>query len=188
MEIKAQLQKPYTESQKTNFIVEYNHNQGFLIEENETALIAKGYTDEESLRQAKQDKYNEANTGARAYLESGEAIFELEEGKHIEATDGNIGKLGAYALSFITGQTLSQDVVFWNTKEDETIALTQEQLAQVLTGLGQVQAEVWNVKFPAYKEQIEACETVQEVKSIVIDYTQTLNKEQTTEKKTSEVI
>lgn len=128
----------------------------------------------EKLQQAKQAKYTEANTGARAYLESGEALFELEADKHIEATDGNIGKLSAYALSFITGTLQSEDVIYWNTKEDETIALTQEQLSTVLQGIGQVQAEVWNIKFPAYLARLEAAQTVEDVDAIVIDYSQPL--------------
>lgn len=47
MEIKATLQKPYTEEERENFIVEYNHNQGFVIEEREDELQALGYTEEE---------------------------------------------------------------------------------------------------------------------------------------------
>lgn len=192
----------------------------------------------ELLLEAKAAKYKEANDGARAYLESGEALYELvlpspmgegargagedlpvgentdeentasdEEltdesgatldgdslagqsdgslagqpspqpspggegaGWHIEATDGNIGKLSAYALGVITGQLGAGDVVYWNTKEDETIALTQEQLGSALAGLGAVQAEVWNVKFPAYLEMIEACTSADEVRGIVVDY------------------
>ena len=125
---------------------------------------------EELLLDAKAAKYKEANEGARAYLESGEALYELEAGKNIEATDGNIGKLSAYALGFITGQLGAGDVVYWNTKEDETIALTQEQLGSALAGLGAVQAEVWNVKFPAYLARIEACTSADEVREIVVDY------------------
>lgn len=34
------LQKPYTDKQKANFIVKYNHNQGLLIEETDVAIYA----------------------------------------------------------------------------------------------------------------------------------------------------
>ena len=178
------LEKPYTDKQRADFVVKYNHNQGLIIEETDTALYALE-PDEimqegvpvknpdyaaEQLAQARAAKYKEANEGARAYLESGEALYELEPGKNIEATDGNIGKLSAYALGFITGQLGAGDVVYWNTKEDETIALTQEQLGNALAGLGAVQAEVWNVKFPAYLARIEACTTADEVRGIVVDY------------------
>ena len=47
MEIKATLQKPYTEAQKMNFVVNYNHRLGYKIEETETELQALGYTEEE---------------------------------------------------------------------------------------------------------------------------------------------
>ena len=55
MEIKAQLKKPYTENQRIDFIVQYNHNLGYEIEETETHLNAIGYTEEE-LRQQERDR------------------------------------------------------------------------------------------------------------------------------------
>lgn len=167
MEIKSELKKPYTEVQKRDFIMENNRKKGYEIRETDKALQALYYTDEEQLNIAKTNKYNEINNGARIYLESGEALFKIEEGKHIEATDGNIAKLSAYALSFMTGV---QSEVYWNTKEDETIALNQEQLTQALMGLGEVQATVWNVKFPYYLKQLENATTVEEVKAITVDY------------------
>ena len=47
MEIKATLKKPYTEAQKINFVVAYNHQLGYTINETETELQALGYTQEE---------------------------------------------------------------------------------------------------------------------------------------------
>ena len=47
MEIKAILQKPYTENEKIDFIVKYNHNLGYKITETKTELQAHGYTQEE---------------------------------------------------------------------------------------------------------------------------------------------
>ena len=47
MEIKAQLEKPYTDSQRMDFTVTYNHNQGYEIRETEISLQAWGYTQEE---------------------------------------------------------------------------------------------------------------------------------------------
>ena len=146
--------------------------EGLKILETERPIVNFEFADtpeytEEQLNIAKTDKYNEINNGARIYLESGEALFEIEEGKHIEATDGNIAKLSAYALSFMTGV---QSEVYWNTKEDETIALTQEQLTQALIGLGEVQATVWNVKFPYYLKLLENATTVEEINAINVDY------------------
>ena len=47
MEIKATLNKPYTNKQRMDFIVEQNHKNGYEIKETETALEAWGYTEEE---------------------------------------------------------------------------------------------------------------------------------------------
>ena len=54
MEIKATLKKPYTENERIDFIVEYSHNQGYVIEETETELQALGYTEEEIAEQGKE--------------------------------------------------------------------------------------------------------------------------------------
>ena len=54
MEIKATLQKPYTEEERMDFIVNYNHNQGYLIDENEEYLQALGYSEEELEQQERE--------------------------------------------------------------------------------------------------------------------------------------
>ena len=54
MEIKATLQKPYTENERMDFIVQYNHGMGYVIEETETELQALGYTEEEIALQEKE--------------------------------------------------------------------------------------------------------------------------------------
>lgn len=51
MEIKATLNKPYTDKQKTDFIVVQNHTNGYEIKETETALEAWGYTADEIKKQ-----------------------------------------------------------------------------------------------------------------------------------------
>lgn len=47
MEIKATLQKPFEEKERMDFIVEYNHNQGYEIRETEEEIQAWGYTEDE---------------------------------------------------------------------------------------------------------------------------------------------
>jgi ribulose bisphosphate carboxylase small subunit len=53
MEIKATLNKPYTDSGKMDFIITQNHQNGYEIRETETALEAWGYTEEEKQEQEK---------------------------------------------------------------------------------------------------------------------------------------
>ena len=47
MEIKATLQKPYTDKQRMDFIVEQNHKLGYTIEEQADKIVALGKTQEE---------------------------------------------------------------------------------------------------------------------------------------------
>ena len=54
MEIKAILQKPYTENERMDFIVKYNHSMGYEINETATELQALGYTEEEIALQEKE--------------------------------------------------------------------------------------------------------------------------------------
>ena len=54
MEIKAILQKPCTEVQRMDFVVNYNHNQGYEIKETEGELQALGYTEDEIAQQEKE--------------------------------------------------------------------------------------------------------------------------------------
>lgn len=54
MEIKATLNKPYTDVQRMDFIVENNHNHGYEIKETETELQAWGYTEEERQEQERE--------------------------------------------------------------------------------------------------------------------------------------
>ena len=59
MEIKAILNKPYTEEERIDFIVEQNHRLGYEIRETDTALQAWGYTTEEIEEQQKQQRNQE---------------------------------------------------------------------------------------------------------------------------------
>ena len=129
-------------------------------------------TDEEKLKEAKDAKFQEANLKAFQYLESGEAVFEFEEGKSIEATDGNIAKLGLALVNFILQQDYTSTIE-WNTKENENVQLNASQLQVIVAGLQAIQAEVWTIKFPAYNTQIEEAQTVEDVEAIIIDYSET---------------
>lgn len=126
--------------------------------------------DEEQLELAKQAKYQEANLKAFEYLESGNAVFTYEEGKSIEATDGNIAKLGLYLVKFLMQEDYTSTIE-WNTKENENVQLNAEQLGVITEGLGYIQSQVWTVKFPAYNLAISEAETIEEVNAIEIDYT-----------------
>ena len=138
-------------------------------EENYILYDGTYLTESEALEQAKQAKYTEANLKAFEYLESGEAVFTYEEGKSIEATDGNIAKLGLALVNFILTQDYTSTIE-WNTKENENVQLNAEQLQVIVAGLQGIQSVVWTVKFPAYNLAISEAETIEEVNAIEIDY------------------
>lgn len=54
MKIKAFLQKPFEENERLDFIIKYNHNMGYVINETESELQALGYTEEEIAQQEKE--------------------------------------------------------------------------------------------------------------------------------------
>ena len=70
MEIKAELNKPYTDEERISFIVEQNHRNGYEIRETETALQAWGYTEEEKAQQ-------EAERIAQLHLTRGDVFRAL---------------------------------------------------------------------------------------------------------------
>lgn len=122
----------------------------------------------EKLQQAKELKLAEASEEALNYIETGVA-YRIDDENSIEATDGNIGKLTAHALNVLFG---TGEEVIWTTKEDHVITLGKEKLIEVLQGMGAVQSRVWNVQYAEFVARIEAAETVKEVESIVIDYSE----------------
>lgn len=139
----------------------------YVVVNNELVINPNYYT--EKLKNAKLEKYNEANVKAFEYLESGKAVFAYGEGKSIEATDGNIAKLGLALVNFILQQDYTSTIE-WNTKENENVQLNAEQLQVIVTGLQGIQSEVWTVKFPAYNTAIAEATTLEEVNAIEIDY------------------
>lgn len=123
-------------------------------------------TDVQKLQEAKDEKYQEALLGAKDFIEN-EASYQFDDNNHIEATDGNIGKMTAYALGFQTGTI---EVVYWTSKEDNVLTLGAQDVLRILTGLGEIQGNIWNVQFVAYKNAIGNALTVGEVEAITINY------------------
>lgn len=86
MEIKNTLNKPYTDSQRMDFIVTNNHQLGYEIRETETTLEAWGYTDEEKEEIEKQRRNSEID----------EKIKELSDMASVEMVKGNTVNVQTY--------------------------------------------------------------------------------------------
>ena len=86
MKIIATLKKPYTEEQKMEFIVNYNHNLQCQIKETDVELQALGFTDEEIEEQQKQARNAEIDS----------KIKELQIMALPEVLNGNIENIKLY--------------------------------------------------------------------------------------------
>ena len=80
MEIKAELQKPFEDSERIKFIVENNHRNGYKIEETETELLALGYTEEELSEQ-------EAERIAKLFLTGSDVERSIYKAKGMDFDD-----------------------------------------------------------------------------------------------------
>ena len=78
MEIKATLNKPYTEEQRLDFIVLNNHGLGYEIQETASALEAWGYTTEEIAEQERQARNQEIDNKIKELNEM--ALSDLLQG------------------------------------------------------------------------------------------------------------
>lgn len=182
------LEKPYTENEYADFIVLHNHNNRRKIEETETALYAleawevlEGDTvvdntqtyKAEQFALAKEAKIQEATDKAYSFEEK-DALITVNATNmktrasgvyHIEGNLTNNIKMSAYA-STLDDTT----VVPWNTKENVNILLNKAACQTLTSLMSQLNAKLWTVDFPAYLAQIDACETVEEINAINIEY------------------
>lgn len=122
----------------------------------------------------KAEKSKEALDKANEYIAT-EALYEYEEGKHIEASTDNVAKLTSYLLGLQQG--IYKEIV-WVTKEDEEVLLNLEQVIAILQGIARVQSEVWVVRYKHFINKINVAETADEIRAIIIDYTINFNEEE----------
>lgn len=98
MEIKATLQKPYTDTQRLNFIVLYNHQHGYEIKETETALEAWSYTEEEKQAKDKEARKKELIAELDALdLKCIRALRAIQAGQGTQADTDKLAELEAKA-------------------------------------------------------------------------------------------
>lgn len=182
------LNKPYTDKQRADFIVAYNHQQGLTIKETDKALYALqpweilqgdeviDNTEEynaEQLQKAKETKIQEATDKAYAYeqtdalitVKATNAMTRVSDLYHIEGHFTNMIKISAYAQSM--GE---EDILPWNTKENVNVFLNKIGCSKLSALMQQMNVNLWTVDFPTYLAQIEACATVDEVNAINIEY------------------
>lgn len=162
MEIKAQLNKPYTDKQRIDFIVTYNHQQGYEIKETTIALEAWGLDSNELLTQAKAAKLGENETVREQFLVSGVEYKDILWDSDIEQ------KLN---ISIQVSQVSDKDTIDWVAMDGITsLECTKEDLLNIGALLTQMTAYVWQYKNPTIKTMINNAQTIEEVNAIQIVY------------------
>lgn len=121
MEIKAILEKPYTEEQRLNFIVTENHQLGYEIRETELALEAWGLTAEEQA-QRERERINQLSLTKRdvflaLYKDKGITPEQIKA----QITDPEALIEFEYASSYYRGNPLIDAI-------GQTLGYTSEQL------------------------------------------------------------
>ena len=165
MEIKAQLNKPCTDEERADFIVEQNHQKGYIIEETDEVIEAWGQTAEELLADRKAAKQAENTEKAKLAVENGHVVF---KGAEFETNAQTVGDLTATMLLMQAGGVESY---LWLSKDDQTVALTVEDFGTLGGLIATYKNTIWQEKYINYKMQIEQAQTVDAVNAIVLDYT-----------------
>ena len=166
MELKSTLQKPYTDIERADFIVENNHQKGYEIKETEYELQAWGYDSEELLQQAKENKIAENDAKANEYRYSQEFTVTIQDKECLfdtkKETQNDLNTATNFCLA--TGGTYDN----WVTNNGIKLSLTLEDIA-IIGREFKAKADVYSL-WAEYKEAIEQAETIEQLEEIDISY------------------
>lgn len=163
MEIKETLTKPYTESDRVNFIVENNHNKGYEIRETDTELQAWGSDSNELFEQAKADKIILNDELRDIALLSG---VEYQNVLFDSDTDQKVNLLATVNMMSDT------DTITWYGMDNQGLLCTKSDLMAIGGLITELHSYCWGMN--AYiKEQIANAQTMAELDEIEINYDRT---------------
>ena len=166
MEIKSKLDKPYTQEQKADFIVENNHICGFEIIETETALEAWGYTEQEALEQLKEVKYIENDEKAKTARISQEFTVTLNNVELLFDTTRETQQDLSTAKDFLSAGVEKYD--WWDNNGTHYAFTSVEEILQI-SSVFMEKANIYSI-WSYYKNLIDRAETKQDLEGIYIDY------------------
>ena len=160
MEIKATLNKPYTEEQRTDFIVLNNHQLGYEIRETEQALEAWGADDSDLLDEAKEAKIAENDTARDEALNQGVTY------KNVLFDSDTDQKVNLLAMVSAMDDT---DTIIWFGKDNQPLECNKQDLINIGGLITQLHTFCWN-KNALYKAAINSAITIEDVENIEINY------------------
>lgn len=165
MELKSTLQKPYTDIERADFIVENNHQKGYEIKETEDELQAWGADDNDLLVLRKQQRIAENDELRDTALSGGvtyqNVLFDSD-------TDQKVNLLAT------VGMMSDTDTVVWYGMDNKGLLCTKADLLAIGQLITELHSFCWNNN--AYiKEQIEGVNSIDELDKIVINYKESGN-------------
>ena len=110
MEIKAVLQKPYTEDERIDFVVEYNHRHNFLINETENELQALAYTESELRKQEEETFQKEFFQTSLGYIRRSVYIEGTNEVKNFLSDILPLLEVGVPIITYNADKTQNRDI------------------------------------------------------------------------------
>ena len=166
MEIKATLNKPFTEKQKLDFIVNQNHRCGFEIKETETAIEAWGNTEEETLKKMKDAKYLENDEKAKQARVNQEFTVTLNGVDLLFDTTRETQQDLLTAKDFLSAGVEQYD--WWDNNGTHYPFTSEDEIISVST-IFMEKANIYPM-WSYYKNLIDNASTIQELDDIHIDY------------------
>lgn len=167
MEIKAVLNKPFTNEERCNFIIEQNYNNGYEIRETETELTAWGLDSTEQLQQAKVIKISK-NDESRD-----EALYQgvLYRGVLFDSDTDQKTNLLAIILTMN-----DDDSIIWYGKDNQPLACNKQDLLNIGNLITQLHSFCWN-RNAEIKTEINNANSIEELEAVEISYTMPIESE-----------
>ena len=131
-------------------------------------------TDTEKLQQVKESKLKEILEKAYEYenktgLVSFDGRVSETETQVLHTELFNQGKFFQMVIGFTQGVLTSDQL--YNTKEDINVLINSEEAQAIYFAIKNATEKLWTVDYLYYKNLIEQAETVEDVESVVVDYT-----------------
>lgn len=174
------LKKPYTDTQRADFIVEYNRKNGLKIEETDKNLFALEPNEilidgepvinpdyeREHFEEVKALKLKEAETKCTEKRYNQTFTVELQEQEcEFDTTEQTQSDLQTAAIVTSSGGTYDN----WVTNNGVVLNLTMQDVQTVFAQFFLLVSPLYTKQLE-YIQQINACTTAEEVEAIIINY------------------
>lgn len=112
----------------------------------------------------KQEKQQENTTKAQQAIQDGYVVFKEAQ------FETNTQTCSDLTSTMLLMQAAGIETYNWLSRDDKVVTLTLEDFGTLGGLIATYKNTVWNTKYVAFKQQIEAATTIEEVEAIVIDY------------------